>query len=143
MDTTDIKILEILQTDGRISMKELGQLVALSPPAVSERVKRLEESGIIQGYAAVVDPKLLGKRVFAIINVQMMVNQHKAFLQLVKNDPAIVECHHLTGEDCMTIKVLLSDTIELEKLLDRIQQLGNTRTTIVLSSPLERKPILP
>lgn len=143
MDTTDIKILEILQTDGRISMKELGQLVALSPPAVSERVKRLEESGIIQGYAAVVDPKLLGKRVFAIINVQMMVNQHKAFLQLVNNDPAIVECHHLTGEDCMTIKVLLSDTIELEKLLDRIQQLGNTRTTIVLSSPLERKPILP
>ncbi|SCZ77108.1 Lrp/AsnC family transcriptional regulator [Acidaminobacter hydrogenoformans] len=143
MDTTDIKILEILQTDGRISMKELGNLVALSPPAVSERVKRLEESGIIKGYAAVVDPKLLGKRVFAIINVQMMVNQHRAFLQLVNNDPAIVECHHLTGEDCMTIKVLLSDTIELEKLLDRIQQLGNTRTTIVLSSPLDRKPILP
>ena len=72
-----------------------------------------------------------------------MVNQHRAFLQLVNNDPAIVECHHLTGEDCMTIKVLLSDTIELEKLLDRIQQLGNTRTTIVLSSPLDRKPILP
>ena len=143
MDTTDIKILEILQTDGRISMKELGNLVALSPPAVSERVKRLEESGIIKGYAAVVDPKLLGNRVFAIITVQMMVNQHKAFLQLVNNDPAIVECHHLTGEDCMTIKVLLSDTIELEKLLDRIQQLGNTRTTIVLSSPLDRKPILP
>ena len=143
MDSTDIKILEILQTDGRISMKELGNLVAVSPPAVSERVKRLEESGIIRGYAAVVDPKLLGKRVFAIINVQMMVNQHKAFLQLVNKDPAIVECHHLTGEDCMTIKVLLSDTIELEKLLDRIQLLGNTRTTIVLSSPLERKPILP
>lgn len=143
MDTTDIKILEILQMEGRISMKELGTLVALSPPAVSERVKRLEESGIIKGYTAIIEPKLLGKNVFAIINVQMMVNRHKQFLQLVKEDPAIVECHHLTGEDCMTIKVFLTDTNELEKLLDRIQQLGNTKTTIVLSSPLDRKPILP
>ncbi len=143
MDTTDIKILEILQHNGRISMKELGKLVALSPPAVSERVKRLEDHGVIKGYIAVVDPKKLGKKVFAIINVSMKVSNHKAFLKLAGEENAIVECHHLTGEDCMNIKVLVSDTNELEHLLDRIQQVGNTKTTIILSSPLEFKPILP
>lgn len=143
MDSTDIKILEILQQNGRISMKELGKMVALSPPAVSERVKRLEDNGIIKGYIAVVDPKKLGKRIYAIINVAMKVSNHKAFLKLASEENAIVECHHLTGEDCMTIKVLVDDTTELEKLLDRIQQVGNTKTTIILSSPLEFKPILP
>ena len=143
MDSTDIKILEILQQNGRISMKELGKLVALSPPAVSERVKRLEDNGIIKGYIAVVDPRKLGKKIDAIINVAMKVSNHKAFLKLANEDNAIVECHHLTGEDCMTIKVLVDDTAELERLLDRIQQVGNTKTTIILSSPLEFKPILP
>lgn len=143
MDTTDIKILEILQQNGRISMKELGKMVALSPPAVSERVKRLEDNGIIKGYIAVVDPKKLGKKIYAIINVAMKVSNHKAFLKMAGDENAIVECHHLTGEDCMTIKVLVDDTNELEKLLDRIQQVGNTKTTIILSSPLEFKPILP
>lgn len=143
MDNTDIKILEILQHNGRISMKELGKLVSLSPPAVSERVKRLEDQGIIKNYVAVVDSKKLHKKVMAYINVAMKVSNHKAFLKLAHEENAIVECHHLTGEDCMMIKVLVEDTMELERLLDKIQQIGNTKTTIILSSPLEFKPILP
>jgi Lrp/AsnC family leucine-responsive transcriptional regulator len=143
MDTTDYKILEALQKDGRISMKDLGQLVALTPPAVSERVRRLEESGVIEGYKAVVNPLQLGKLVKAIINVEMKVQMHKQFLDLAKSENAIIECHHMTGYDCMTITVVVENTIDLERLLDKIQKVGNTRTSIVLSSPILNKPILP
>jgi len=143
MDTTDYKILEALQKDGRISMKDLGQLVALTPPAVSERVRRLEDSGVIEGYKAVVNPLSLGKLVKAIIHVEMKVQMHKQFLDLAKTENAIIECHHMTGDDCMTITVIVENTIDLERLLDKIQKVGNTRTSIVLSSPILNKPILP
>ncbi len=79
MDITDAKILEILQEDGRISMKELGKRVALTSPAVSERVKRLEENGVITGYKAIVNPILLGLNVSVIIHVGLNVSAHKAF----------------------------------------------------------------
>lgn len=143
MDITDAKILEILQEDGRISMKELGKRVALTSPAVSERVKRLEENGVITGYKAIVNPILLGLNVSVIIHVGLNVSAHKAFLSFVNKHPSIVECHHVTGNDCMTIRAMVSDTLELEKLLDEIQAIGSTKTEIVLSTPLENKPILP
>lgn len=143
MDKTDHKILEILQENGRISMKDLGKLVNLTSPAVSERVRRLEESGIIKGYTAIVDPLKLDKKVRAIISVGLKVTQHKQFKELALNEKAIIECHHMTGDDCMTIKVIVDDTIALEELLDKIQEVGDTRTSIILSSPLERKAILP
>lgn len=143
MDATDRKILEILQTDGRISMKELGKRVSLTSPAVSERVKRLEENNVITGYKAIVDPLKLGLTVKVIIHVGLNVTAHKAFLKLAREHEAIVECHHVTGSDCMTITALLHDTPELEKLLDKIQGIGSTRTEIVLSTPLANKPILP
>ena len=143
MDNTDHKILEILQHDGRISMKELGKQVSLTSPAVAERVKKMEDSGIITGYSAIVNPKKLNKLVRAIINVGLKVSNHKSFIKLASEEKAIIECHHLTGDDCMQIKVIVEDTAELESLLDRIQEIGSTKTTIILSSPLENKPILP
>lgn len=143
MDNTDYKILEILQSDGRISMKELGKKVSLTSPAVAERVKKMEDSGLIMGYTALVNPKKLNKLVRAIINVGLKVAYHKQFIKLAKEEKAIIECHHLTGEDCMQIKVIVEDTEELERLLDRIQEIGSTKTIIILSSPLENKPILP
>ncbi|MCT4631160.1 MAG: Lrp/AsnC family transcriptional regulator [Firmicutes bacterium] len=143
MDSTDRKILEILQRDARISMKDLGKEVALTSPAVTERVKKLEDSGIITGYKAIVNPKKLKKHIRALINVGLKVTNHKAFLQLASEENTIIECHHLTGDDCMQIKVIVEDTEELERLLDKIQAIGSTKTTIILSSPLENKPILP
>lgn len=143
MDNTDHKILDILQHDGRISMKELGKQVSLTSPAVAERVKKMEDSGIITGYSAIVNPKKLNKLVRAIINVGLKVSYHKNFIKLASEEKAIIECHHLTGDDCMQIKVIVEDTAELEGLLDRIQEIGSTKTTIILSSPLENKPILP
>jgi len=143
MDNTDHKILEILQHDGRVSMKDLGKQVSLTSPAVAERVKKLEDSGIIMGYSAIVNPKKLNKLVRAIINVGLKVSYHKNFIKLASEEKAIIECHHLTGDDCMQIKVIVEDTAELEELLNRIQEIGSTKTTIILSSPLENKPILP
>ncbi len=143
MDTTDLKILSILQDDGRVSMKELGQKVNLTSPAVSERVKRLEEKGIILGYAAIVDPKRMGMQVDAIVNVGMKVSSHERFKKMANEEPAIIECHHVTGEDCMTVRIVCNDTKELEVILDKIQTIGSTKTSIILSSPLNRKAILP
>ncbi|BEP29626.1 Lrp/AsnC family transcriptional regulator [Helicovermis profundi] len=143
MDQTDYKILDELQKSGRISMKDLGKKVALTSPAVTERVKKLEDAGIISGYSAIIDPKKLNKHVQAIINVDLQVHNHKKFIELAKKEPSIIECHHLTGEDCMQIKVIVSNTEELEELLSRIQSIGSTKTTIILSTPLKNKPILP
>lgn len=143
MDSTDYKIIELLQLDGRMSMKNLGEKVNLTSPAVSERVKRLEEQGIIVGYMAVVNPKKLNLYVEGLINVGMKVTAHAKFKQLAQRERGIVECHHVTGEDCMTVKVICHDTEELEELLDKIQAIGTTKTSIILSSPLKYKPILP
>ncbi len=143
MDNTDLRILSILQEDGRISMKELGQRVNLTSPAVSERVKRLEENGVIEGYGAIVNPKKLQYYVEAYVTVSMKVTFHAKFKKLAQEEPSIIECHHVTGDECMIIRVICENTRDLEGLLDRIQTFGNTKTSIVLSSPLQRKSILP
>lgn len=143
MDSTDIRILKILQQEARISMKELGLRVNLTSPAVSERIKRLEESGVIEGYAAIVNPKKLKLHVEAIVHVAMKVSAHERFKKLAVEEREIIECHHVTGEDCMTVKVVCEDTHRLEEILDKIQAIGDTKTAIILSSPLKRKPIVP
>ena len=143
MDITDIRILKILQQEARISMKELGLRVNLTSPAVSERIRRLEESGVIEGYAAIVNPKKLKLHVEAIVHVSMKVSAHERFKKMAQEEREIIECHHVTGEDCMTVKVVCEDTHKLEEILDKIQAIGDTKTAIILSSPLKRKPIVP
>lgn len=143
MDKTDIKILKILQNNGRISMKELGKEVNLTSPAVSERVKKLEEKGIISKYKAVINPKKLDLNVESYIEVTMRPSQQASFKKLVQDDPRIIECHHMTGSGSMTIRTLTKDTKQLERLLGKIQKIGSTKTSIILSSPLSEKTILP
>lgn len=142
MDITDHKIIEMLQTDGRISMKDLGKIVGLTSPAVSERVKRLEEAGIITGYKAVVNPEKLNKIIKAFITVGLPGDKYKDFLELAENRNSIIECHHITGDDCLVLKVIVKNMDELEKLIDDIKALGRTKTSVILSTPIETKPIL-
>lgn len=142
MDGTDLKILEILQQDGRISMKDLGKKVGLTSPAVSERVKRLEESGVIKGYRAVVDPQKLNKNINAFIDIAIKAENYKKFLEFAPNKDSIIECHHVTGGDCMTIKVMVESMEELEILIDEIKKFGNTKTSLILSTPIEHKIIV-
>lgn len=142
MDITDYKIIEILQEDGRISMKDLGKIVGLTSPAVSERVKRLEESGIIQGYKAIVNPDKLGRVIKSFINISLPSENYSSFIEYAKDDNRIVECHHITGEDCLLLKVIVRDMYELEKVIDKIKQVGRTKTSVILSTIIESKSIL-
>lgn len=141
MDYTDYKIIEILLEDGRIPMKELAKRVALSAPAVAERVKRLEEEEIITGYKAKVNYDKLGKKINVLINIDISGQRSEKFKEFIENEDAIVECHHVTGPYCKILKARLEDISGLEKLIGKIQMFGNTETFIILSSS-EKEHIL-
>jgi len=134
MDSTDYKILQVLLEDGRIPMKELAKKVSLSPPAAAERVKRLEEAGVITGYKAVINHEKLGKNINVLINVAMNVQMAEKFMDFVKTEDFITECHHVTGPYCKIVKARLGSMLDLEKLIGKIQAFGNTETFIILSS---------
>lgn len=141
MDSTDYKIIEVLLEDGRIPMKELAQKVALSPPAVAERVKRLEEENIITGYKAVINYDKLGKKINVLINVGLKAQRNERFMEFIETEDSIIECHQVTGPYNKILKARLEDIASLEKLVGRIQMFGNTETFIILSS-IEKEHII-
>jgi Lrp/AsnC family leucine-responsive transcriptional regulator len=141
LDSTDWRILEALQADGRASYAELARAVSMSPSAVTERVRRLEESGVITGYSAVVDPDRLGLPIMAFVRLRYPTNNYKPFHALIDSTPEVVEAHHVTGEDCFVLKVLARSMRHLEEVTGRISTLGPVTTTIVYSSPLPRRPL--
>lgn len=136
-----MKIIDILQTDGRISMKDLGRAVSLSPPAVAERVKRLEEAGIIEGYKAIVNSGKVGKPICAFINVAIKPEKQDKFLEFAHKSKEIVECYHVTGPYSMILKAYLTEISHLEELIGKAQSYGNTETYMILSTPIENNPI--
>lgn len=141
MDNTDYRILEILQHSGRISMKDLGHNVGLTAPAVSERVKKMEDNGIISSYRAVIDFSKLGKTISAFIDISMPSENYHKFLEFATKSDLIIECHHVTGGDSLIIRVLVDDITALESLIDDIKQHGKTNTSIILSSPISNKVV--
>ncbi|MFD3381989.1 MULTISPECIES: Lrp/AsnC family transcriptional regulator [unclassified Streptomyces] len=144
-DALDRQILELLQSDGRIRLSELGRRVRLSPAAVAERVRRLESVGAVTGYGAHVSPARLGYGMQAFIRVNPhggYTLKHPRTLELLAR-PEITEAHHVVGEDCWILKVAVEDTLHLEEVLEQTSALGRTTTSILLSSPVERKPLLP
>ncbi|AWT47811.1 AsnC family transcriptional regulator [Streptomyces actuosus] len=144
-DALDRQILQLLQTDGRIKLSELGRRVRLSPAAVTERVRRLEAAGVITGYGAHVAAVRLGYGIQAFIRVNPhggYTLKHPRTLELIER-PEITEVHHVVGEDCWILKVAVTDTVHLEEVLEAVSALGRTTTSIVLTSPVERKPLLP
>ena len=105
-DQTDMRILEVLQQDGRASYAELARAVSMSASTVTERVRRLEDSGVITGYSAVVDPERLGLGVMAFVRLRYPTGNYKPFLDLLATKPETIEAHHVTGEDCFVLTVL-------------------------------------
>ncbi|QKW05334.1 Lrp/AsnC family transcriptional regulator [Streptomyces sp. NA04227] len=140
-DATDWHILEVLQRDGRVSFAELARAVAMSPSAVTERVRRLEESGVIKGYAAVVDPERVGFAILAFVRLRYPHPNYKPFHELVAATPEILEAHHVTGDDCFVIKVAARSMSHLEEISGRISTLGSVTTSVVYSSPLPRRAV--
>jgi len=139
LDATDRKIIGELIADGRVSYAELGRRVSLSPPAVAERVQRLERAGVITGYRAEIDPRALGYPLTAIIRIKPAARQLPKIPQLAAEIPEISECHRITGEDCFFLKVHLRSIEELSPLLDRFLLYGETTTSIVNASPIPRR----
>jgi Lrp/AsnC family transcriptional regulator, leucine-responsive regulatory protein len=140
-DKTDIEIVEILRTNGRIKRNDLAEKVNLSVPSVSERLRKLEEEGFIIGYHAKIDAKKFGYQIIAFINVAVDSSKHfGTFISHCKEMDEILECHAITGECTHIIKIQTLNTSTLEKLLAKIQSWSgviNTKTNIVLSSSKE------
>ncbi len=134
LDPTDIAILEALQENGRLGISELGRRVGLSQPATSERVKRLEERGIIAGYGARINPAALGFGMTAIIRLRTTHEHIRASLKLFAEMPQVIEVLRLTGEDCFILKVLVPTPAELETIVDTIARFGAVTTSLVLRS---------
>lgn len=141
LDATDIRILEALQRNGRASYAELARSVSMSPSAVTERVRRLEESGAISGYSAIVRPEALGLDILAFVRLRYPTGNYKPFHDLLDTTPEIVEAHHVTGEDCFVLKVVARSMRDLERTTGRIAALGSVTTSVVYSSPLPSRSV--
>ena len=139
LDATDYRIVDELIADGRISLAELGRRVSLSSPAVAERVKRLEQGGVITGYRAEIDPRALGYQLTAIVRVKPAVRQLSKIAALAADIPQIEECLRITGEDCFYLKLHLGSIEELPSVLDQFLLYGETTTSIVNATPVPRR----
>jgi Lrp/AsnC family transcriptional regulator, leucine-responsive regulatory protein len=139
LDATDRKIIGELTSEGRVSLAELGRRVSLSSPAVAERVQRLERAGVITGYRAEIDPRMLGYQLTAIVRVKPAPGQLPRIPELAAEIPQISECHRITGEDCFYITVYLRSIDELSGLLDRFLVYGETTTSLINASPIPRR----
>lgn len=136
LDRTDWRLLEALQSDGRASYADLARIVAMSPSAVAERVRRLEEAGVIAGYRATVDPNAVGLTIMAFVRLRYPTGNYRPFHALLDSTAEIVEAHHVTGEDCFVLKVVARSMRHLEEVTGRISGLGPVTTSIVYSSLL-------
>jgi len=136
MDTTDRQLLEALQNDARVSYAELGRRVGLTPPAVAERVRRLETSGIIAGYHAQVDLKKAGYGLVAFIRLSSAPELAKQLGRIAAETPEVLEFHHVTGTEGFVLKVAARSIEHLEKVIMQLLPYGQTTTSIVLSSPV-------
>lgn len=145
LDDVDVKILSILQVYGRRHLAEIGKEVELSPPAVMERIKKLEARGVIKGYHAILDAKKVGKDITAFIGVSISHQRYiESFSSLMAERDEILECHHVTGDESFILKVKTADTTSLEKLLAEIRSMegvSRTVTRVVLSSSKESQTL--
>jgi len=143
LDGIGRKILQELQENGRMPFTELGKRVGLSTPAVMDRVRRLEDAGIIKGYRAEVNVAKMGYPIQAFIAVNVVGDFMPRMSKLAKSIPEILECHRVTGSNTFMIKVIAASVEELEKTIDRLTPYVATTTSLVLSSLVDRRSIEP
>ena len=141
LDTTNRRILRELQGDARLTMAELGRRVGLSPPAVADRVRTLEQRGVIRGYRADVDPRMLGLSLSTVIRVRPAPGQLKTVAEVAQRTPEVVDCRRVTGDDCYVMTAHVRDVEHLEEVIDHFAALGQTTTAIVQSSPVADRPV--
>ncbi|HEV3376904.1 MAG TPA: Lrp/AsnC family transcriptional regulator [Thermoleophilaceae bacterium] len=140
-DATNAALLQELQEDARLSLAELGRRVGLSPPAVADRLERLEEAGVIRGYRAEVDPRALGYQLAVVLRIRPAPRELKKVAELAQRTPEVVECHRITGDDCYLMKAHVRDVDHMEEVIDRFAIYGQTTTSIIQSSPVPRRSV--
>jgi|SRR5689334_1073523 Lrp/AsnC family leucine-responsive transcriptional regulator len=144
LDATNLDILRLLLDEPRLAMSELARRIGMSAPAVTERIQRMQDAGVIRGARLDVDQAALGLAITAYVRVRPMPGELQNISELAKKTPEIVECHRITGEDCFIMKVLVGRVELLEAVLDQILRFGNTTSSIVQSTPVPlRAPPLP
>lgn len=142
MDRIDIKILSVVQDLGRISITELSKHVGLSIPATTDRLRKLEDGGIISGYCAQVDPAKLGFGISAVVGMTTFKPSKSKLIATLNDIPEVVECLHVTGNDSYLIRIYAKSMADIENVIAKINNYGETRTSIVLSVPIERRKLV-
>ena len=143
LDGVDLHILRILANDARTSVAETARLVGMSAPSVSERIKRLQENGTIQGYTIRIDPAALGRPLSAWLRIRPVPGQLAAVTDVIRSIPEIASCDRVTGEDCFIARVHVASVAALESVIDRIIPYAMTHTAIIQSSPVAPRLPMP
>jgi len=143
LDRIGIKILSVLQENARMPLSRIGREVGLSAPAVAERMRKMEEAGVIQGYHARIAPEALGRTVSAFINLTTDPKHYQAVKSLAADLHQIISCHHISGDASFIIQVRVKDLPALEAIVERLSPFGQTQTAIVLSTSVDKTAVAP
>ena len=141
LDALNWKILQCLQENSRQTNTKIGRKVGISSPAVSERIRKMENLGVISGYKTIISPFEMGYQLKAIITLRAFMGKLKPFLQVVKTYDEVLNCYRITGNENIVMEVILKNQIHLESFIDQLIRFGETKTQIVLSHVVENKVI--
>ncbi|MET3853189.1 Lrp/AsnC family transcriptional regulator [Rhizobium sp. OAE497] len=139
IDETDQKLLDALAVNSRLSLKELAQAAGMSSPSAAERLRRLEERGIIRAFTIDIDPAALGYPLQAIVRVRPLPGQLHIVEKLIQEIPEFIECDKVTGDDCFIARLVVRSMGELDGILDKIAERAETNTSMIKSSPVKRR----
>ncbi|GGF28197.1 transcriptional regulator [Aliidongia dinghuensis] len=141
LDALDWRLLQALQRDARASYAELGRTVGLSPPAIAERVRRLEEAGVIQGYRAILDPAKVGLGITAVVRMRCPGEICSRLGDLIAHIPEVIDCRRVTGEDSGILTVVATSIPHLQEVIDELVAFGTTTTLVVTATAFRDRPI--
>lgn len=139
LDDIDRRIIEALAADARMSLKELAQAAGLSSPSAGERLRRLEERGVISAFTVDIDPMALGYPLQAIVRVRPLPGQLHVVERIIQETPEFVECDKVTGDDCFVARLVVRSMAQLDTILDKVAEKAETSTSMVKASPVKRR----
>ncbi len=139
IDEIGIKILKELQRNARSTFSKIGKRVGLSSPAVAERIYKMEESGIINGYHTDINPNIFGHTIMAFITITTQPGKYQKIYSFAEKEKEIIECHHISGNESLIMKVVSASIPHLENIVEKLSKFGETKSAIVLSSPVNKK----